>query len=302
MNVVGGRVGQLTSVFPKNLAESIRRVPLARTAMLLIGASVVTVMVALASAPPSQAIFECPGTDPPQQWLPINGKVIQKGELVEFAVENTPGMSSTCMWVAVSKDGIRAPEGWYQNPIDRCHPVQKIVNDKFYFCVSENSDWRNTPGKYYWTTYKINTECMPSACYSPIDWEITVADSGGGSRVVTKFSLSKRKMRRGKKIKIKATLSIASKLKIRVDKKSKGRKVGKKCKKATKKRRKKKSCNRYTKIGTLSYSAKAGANTFTFKGKVGKKKLKRGTYRFTPSAKDSAGKTSKGKSVTLKVR
>jgi hypothetical protein len=56
------------------------------------------------------------------------------------------------------------------------------------------------------------------------------------------------------------------------------------------------------KVGSLSTSAATGANRLSFTGKVGKAYLRRGSYRATAVARDSAGNVGRSKAVTFKVR
>jgi hypothetical protein len=49
---------------------------------------------------------------------------------------------------------------------------------------------------------------------------------------------------------------------------------------------------RYVKAAKLVVTCKAGANRVAFKGRVGKKRLKRGTYRVVVTAVDAAGNRS----------
>ena len=86
-----------------------------------------------------------------------------------------------------------------------------------------------------------------------------------------------------------------------IDKAGSGRKVGKKCVKQTRKNKKKKACKLYKRFGAFAVTAKAGANSHKFSGRIGKKKLGVGTYRVTVTATDAAGNKSKPKTLTIKV-
>jgi hypothetical protein len=53
--------------------------------------------------------------------------------------------------------------------------------------------------------------------------------------------------------------------------------------------RKKKKCTRWTAVrGSFTVAGKPGRNTFTFRGRVGGKALRRGAYRLTGVAADGA--------------
>jgi hypothetical protein len=106
------------------------------------------------------------------------------------------------------------------------------------------------------------------------------------------------------KVGTKVTFSVSegSTVKFTVDRKTVGRKVGKKCKALTKANAKKKACTRWVKVpGSFSVRAGAGKNTFTFRGRVGGKSLRPGKYRLSGRATDSAKNTSlpKNKGFTI---
>lgn len=97
------------------------------------------------------------------------------------------------------------------------------------------------------------------------------------------------------------TLNTTSALRVRIEKRTTGRRVGKTCRKATKKLRRRKPCVRYVRVGTLKRaSVKRGARRLAFSGRIGKRALKPGRYRFSLVA--SAGKrTSKTVRATFTV-
>ena len=99
---------------------------------------------------------------------------------------------------------------------------------------------------------------------------------------------AKKKAKKGTKIKF--TLNVNASVTIKIEKKTKGRKVKGKCRKATKKNQAKKKCSRFVKTGKLvRKNRKAGANTVAFSGRIGKKKLKPGKYRASVTAYNKAG-------------
>jgi hypothetical protein len=80
----------------------------------------------------------------------------------------------------------------------------------------------------------------------------------------------------------------------------KGRKRGNRCVAGA---RKGKACTLYKKVaGSLRVNAKAGADTVSFTGKLGTKKLERGTFRLTAIAIDAAGNRSRPQTVAVTVR
>jgi hypothetical protein len=129
---------------------------------------------------------------------------------------------------------------------------------------------------------------------------------GGLSFSSTVFAAAKSGASIAKKAKVgtKVSFSVSegSTVKFTVQRKTTGRRVGKKCKAQTKSNHKKKACTRWVPVkGSFSVRAGAGKNSFTFRGRVGGKSLKPGHYRLTGAASDSAKNTSlpKNKSFTI---
>jgi hypothetical protein len=81
-------------------------------------------------------------------------------------------------------------------------------------------------------------------------------------------------------------LSAAETVTFTVERKGKGRKVGKQCKAQTAKNKDHKSCARYKPLkGSFTHSGAAGANSFKFSGRLSNKKaLSPGSYRLVGSA------------------
>ena len=80
------------------------------------------------------------------------------------------------------------------------------------------------------------------------------------------------------------------------------RKSGKKCVKPTRKNAKKGKCTRWVTVpGSFSLKGKSGRNSFTFRGRVGGKKLKPGSYRLNGSAKDAAGNSSAVRQKSFRI-
>lgn len=114
--------------------------------------------------------------------------------------------------------------------------------------------------------------------------------------VISKLSMTK-SFTAAKGATIRFTLSEAARVSLKTERRTTGRKVGKRCVKATKKNRKRKACARYVSPRTLTRNAKAGANSVRFKTK-----LAAGRYRLTVNARDAAGNKAKARSVTFTVK
>src|SRR5262249_52511995 len=82
------------------------------------------------------------------------------------------------------------------------------------------------------------------------------------------------------------SLTEAATVSLKVEKKSKGRKSGKKCVKQTKQNKTKKSCPLFKQVASFSGPGAAGANKASIPKKLGP-----GTYRLTLTARDAVGNT-----------
>jgi hypothetical protein len=99
------------------------------------------------------------------------------------------------------------------------------------------------------------------------------------------------------------TSSEAATVTFRVERVSKGARVGKACVKRTASNSKRKACPRFVPLaGSFSHAAKAGPNSLSFNGRLGKKLLSSGPYRLTAVAVDSAGKSSPRASTRFQIK
>lgn len=116
-------------------------------------------------------------------------------------------------------------------------------------------------------------------------------------------SISAKKKRKPKiGTKISFNLSEPGSVKFTVERKAKGRKVGRKCAKPKRSNRNKRKCTRWTKVkGSFTVAGTAGKNSFTFRGRVGGKSLKPGKYRLNSRASDNAKNTSPLKRKAFKI-
>jgi hypothetical protein len=78
-----------------------------------------------------------------------------------------------------------------------------------------------------------------------------------------------------------------------VEKMSKGRRVGGRCRKETRSNRRRPRCTLITAVrGSFTHAGKVGGNRLTFRGRVGGRKLGVGSYRLNARAADAAGNRS----------
>jgi hypothetical protein len=102
--------------------------------------------------------------------------------------------------------------------------------------------------------------------------------------------------------KVSFSLSEAGSVTFAAERKTTGRRVKGKCKTKTRKNRKKSKCTLYKKVtGSFTVPGQAGANKFTFRGRMGGKALRRGDYRLTGTAKDPANNVSVPKQKGFKI-
>lgn len=107
--------------------------------------------------------------------------------------------------------------------------------------------------------------------------------------------------RRPVRLKVTYVLSSAATVTVTVKRQVPGRKVNDRCAKRTKKNDKHPRCSRLVTVpGRIRLAARAGANAFTFTGKVGRHKLGPGSYQLTasPTARGQSGTPQK---VTFKI-
>lgn len=118
-------------------------------------------------------------------------------------------------------------------------------------------------------------------------------NSGGSDKqkpVLQGLKLSPAAFKASKGATISFSLSEPSTLKFTVQKKAPGRKVGKSCKPQTRANADGKHCVRYLAVpGSLTIDGKSGSNSFTFKGKLGRRKLEPGGYLLSGQATDGSG-------------
>jgi hypothetical protein len=97
-------------------------------------------------------------------------------------------------------------------------------------------------------------------------------------------------------------LSEAASLTLKVQRVKKGRKVAGKCKRPKPANRGRKACKRYVKVGTVKANGVAGLNRLALPKKVGGRKLAKGRYRLTITARDGAGNVSAIKRIGYRIK
>ena len=98
------------------------------------------------------------------------------------------------------------------------------------------------------------------------------------------------------------SVSEVGRLRIALDQRIKGRRVGRSCRKATRKLRGRKACTRVVRAGTLTRKLTTTSAKVKFSGRLGRKRLAAGSYTATATVTDAAGNVSAPRSRTLTVR
>jgi hypothetical protein len=120
--------------------------------------------------------------------------------------------------------------------------------------------------------------------------------------VVSGFSVVPAKLRSPKISRFRFRLSERATVRILVERKLPGRRVGKRCVPPTPKLRKRPRCIRFKRVGTLTFRNRpANQNAIVFRGRIGRRVLAAGSYRATITATDAAGNRSKPKRASLVV-
>jgi hypothetical protein len=125
-----------------------------------------------------------------------------------------------------------------------------------------------------------------------------------GLKEVPVSALAKKKKKKAKKggTTISYALSETARTVFTVELKTKGRrKKGSKCRKQTKKNRKGKRCTLWKLSGRFAHAGAGGVNSKPFSGRIGAKKLKKGSYRATLVATDPSGNVSQPRVMKFRV-
>ncbi len=140
--------------------------------------------------------------------------------------------------------------------------------------------------------FSVPVNDAPAAgCPYTIDLSVGVTPEPPGSGpALTGLKLSPRRFRAGKKSTVSYSVSEAAALTFRVERAVSGRRVGGTCVKRTPANARAPRCTRYaTLAGSLTRSAKQGANSFGYHGRLNAKRLKPGRYRLRAVAVGTAG-------------
>lgn len=100
-------------------------------------------------------------------------------------------------------------------------------------------------------------------------------------------------------------LSEAARLTLRIERKLKGRRVRRKgkirCVRPTRKNARRRRCARYKRAGSFTRTFAAGAHRIKFSGRIGRRKLRPGSYRLTLTPTDAAGNRGKARRLGFTI-
>ena len=97
------------------------------------------------------------------------------------------------------------------------------------------------------------------------------------------------------------TLDEPARVRLTIQRVLPGRRAGGKCVRPSPRLRRAKRCSRHRTIGALSRSARSGANSTRFSGRLGKRALRPGGYRAVITATDAAGNRSAARTARFRV-
>ena len=93
---------------------------------------------------------------------------------------------------------------------------------------------------------------------------------------------------------VRYTLSETARVRFAVQRRTTGRRVGRRCVKTTSRNLSRRRCTRFVRVrGSFRHAGTAGPNRFRFSGRVRRRPLRRGRYRLVARAVDRAGNRSK---------
>jgi PKD repeat protein len=133
---------------------------------------------------------------------------------------------------------------------------------------------------------------LTSLLVSPRSFTLTGRRVNGHCVKTTAKNRSRPGCRRPTRLRVSFTLSVPLSVTITLEQPLPGRKVNGRCIKPTAKNRKHRTCTRLVNLrGQITLAGKAGANHFTFNGKIGGHRLGPGSYRLTATPTAGASKT-----------
>jgi len=101
---------------------------------------------------------------------------------------------------------------------------------------------------------------------------------------------------------VRYTLSEAARVRFSVQRRTTGRRVGRRCVKTTRRNRSRRRCTRFVRVrGSFTHAGAAGRNRFRFSGRVRRRALGTGRYRLVARAVDPAGNRSRVRRAGFRI-
>jgi hypothetical protein len=125
---------------------------------------------------------------------------------------------------------------------------------------------------------------------------------GGPDRLaprVQSFSVTNKRFRR--RTRFRYTLSEPARALITIERKTSGRRVGGRCRKATRRNRTRRRCTLHVRVGALSQQGRAGSNALVFAGRIAGRRVPFGSYRASLVATDEAGNASRPRRTSFRI-
>lgn len=211
-------------------------------------------------------------------------------------------------------------------------PAQPVAGEPVTFSATGSNDPEGGPLSFFWefeggvltasepvATRRFNVPGTYAA-------RLTVTDPAGLKGIATRsftvrrstdtvppeltgLSLSSRRFRsRGRRggrsplgTTFRFTLSEEARVAISIERRTRGRRVGRRCRKETSRNRKRRRCTRYVKAGSVSRAATKGRTRLAFSGRLRGRPLPAGRYRARIVATDAAGNRSRTRTISFTI-
>ena len=112
---------------------------------------------------------------------------------------------------------------------------------------------------------------------------------------------AQRRRRAAKGTTFRFSLSEPARVAIRIERRARGFKRGRRCVKSPPRSGPRRRCTRYVRAGTLTRDGQPGTNSVVFSGRLGRRALRAGRHRARLTATDAAGNRSRARALSFRV-